>query len=198
MLRIVKSIFIFCYGRKKLFVLLSISIGIPFRIMTVYFIPFCIPQHRLIARREISPSSGCLKCFIYAIGHTFKMSALAIHHSAIIIGEFNSEVIVDFTIILSCSMSSTARPLNRNRIFSFYPIGYINIMHMLFHNMLTTKPVKIKPIAHLIFHFGLLWFAWSNPYPTTIPINLSRDHIADGTVLYTFDGFPIIRLVASL
>src|SRR5690606_654924 len=126
------------------------------------------------------------------------MSTLAIYHSTIVVSKFNSEVIIYFTVIFTGTVGSTSCPLNRNRILSFYPIGNIDIMHVLLDNMIATKPVEIKPISHLVFHFRLFWFARANPNAPTIPINLSGNDIANGTILYALNGFSIIRLITSL
>src|SRR5690606_3849490 len=139
-----------------------------------------------------------LKALIYTIRHALKMSTLTIYDRTIVIRKLNGEVIIDFAIILTRTVSPTTRTLNRNRIFSFHPIGNIDIMHMLFDDMVTTKPVEIKPISHLVFHLSLLRFTWANPYPPAVPINLSGNYIADSTILYALDSFSVVRLVATL
>src|SRR5690606_7215134 len=112
------------------------------------------------------------------------MSTLTIYDRTIVIRKLNGEVIIDFAIILTRTVRPTTRTLNRYRTFAVHPIGNIDIMHMLFDYMVTTKPVEITPISHLVFRLSLLRFTCANPYPPAVPISLSGNYIADSTILY--------------
>ena len=61
----------------------------------------------------------------------------------------------------------------------FEPVDDINVMDMLFCNMIATQPYKIIPVTHLVFHFSLFWLAWVHPYTIIIPPCLCRSNIAD-------------------
>src|SRR5690606_7031177 len=104
-----------------------------------------------------------LERFIHTVGSTFKMPALTVYDRAVGISKFHSMVVVDFAIFLTVSPCPTTCTLDRYRITSFYPVGHINVVHVLFYNMVSTEPIEIIPIAHLVFHFSL--FRLTRTYP---------------------------------
>src|SRR5690606_41862228 len=125
------------------------------------------------------------------------MAALAIHHSAVVVRQFDSEVIINLAVLFADTVCPTSRALNRNGIFSFYPVCYINIMNVLFDNVIAAQPVKIIPISHLILHLGLFRLAGADPNAAAVPIHLTRDDIAYRPIPYPFDGLAVVGLVTA-
>src|SRR5690606_1029161 len=64
--------------------------------------------------------------------------------------------------------------------------------------MVAAQPVKVVPVAHLVFHLRLARLALAHPHATAVPIHLSGDNVADGAVLDALDRVAIYRLVAAL
>src|SRR5690606_3445694 len=107
-------------------------------------------------------------------------------------------IVIDLAMVFSRAPSSATGSLNRDRIATLNPVGYVNVMYMLFDNMIPTKPVKVIPVAHLIFHFRLSLLTRAYPNAATVPVNLSGNDITKRTVLNPLDRFAIICLIAPL
>ena len=124
------------------------------------------------------------------------MSTLTIQYRTICILKLYIMVIEDLTVFFSFTNLTPPHPLSFNRMPTFEPVNDIDIMNMLFINMVATKPVKIIPVAHLIFHFGLSGLTW--PYPNTIviPPSLRRSNIS--YKFFAFIQFSIRVLIMPL
>src|SRR5690606_30392431 len=97
------------------------------------------------------------------------MTALAVQEGAVRVFKFYKMVVKYFAIILSFSHFSSAHALRFYRVSSFKPINYINVMNMLFQNMIATEPGEVIPVAHLIFHFCLTGLSFIHPNTIIIP-----------------------------
>ena len=107
--------------------------------------------------------------FIHLSMCTWLVSTLTRNNCSTSIFKFNKMMIKNFSVIYSFSYFSSTHTLSTYWIFIKKPISYINIMNMLFNNMVTTQPIEIIPVSHLIFHFCLIWFTFSDPYTSSIP-----------------------------
>src|SRR5687768_8265911 len=107
------------------------------------------------------------------------MPALAVQYRTVGIMKFNIMMIINFTMILSFSYLPATHSLCLYRIAAFEPVNYIQVMNMLFNNMITAKPVEIIPVAHLVFHFCLVIFSLLYPYTIIVPPCLCRSNITD-------------------
>src|SRR5690606_16452317 len=126
------------------------------------------------------------------------MAALAIHHSAVVVRQFDSEVIINLAVLFADTVCPTSRALNRNGIFSFYPVCYMTLMIVLFVNVIAAHQVIITPSSHLILHLGLFRLAGAVPNAAAVPIHLTSDDIAYRPILYPFDGLAAVGLVTAL
>src|SRR5690606_34294475 len=127
-----------------------------------------------------------------------EMTALTVNNRSICIGKSKTVVIKYFTMLFSSPNHSTPGTFRFYRIGSFYPVGYVNIMHMLLYDMISTKPIEIIPVSHLIFHLGLSSFPWTHPNTAIVPIYLAPDDITNRSIIYSVDGFNIIGLITAL
>src|SRR5690606_2425686 len=60
------------------------------------------------------------------------------------------------------------------------------------------QPIEIIPVAHLIFHLGLIRFTGTDPDTTAVPIYLTGNDIAKRAILNTLDRLPVIGLITPL
>src|SRR5690606_20131544 len=117
-------------------------------------------------------SFGANNQFIY-LAHCFgDMAALAVHNAAIGIVKFYEMVVIYFAIFFIGTNLAAAHALRFYRVSSFKPVHHINIMYMLFNNMIAAKPVKIIPVAHLVFHLCLVGLAFFYPNAIIMPPGL--------------------------
>ena len=65
---------------------------------------------------------------------------------------------------------TTTLPLSFNGMAFHNPVDDIDIMNVLFVNMIAREPVEVIPIADLVLKFGLVHSAWTRPNSTGVPI----------------------------
>ena len=131
---------------------------------------------------NVTCTGSAMSVFGYAVPASLNVSALTEHLHATGVGEFNQVVIKDFAMVFPVSDFTTALPLSRDREVIGEPVDDIDVVNVLFQNMVPTQPIKIIPIAHLIFHFGLSRLAFSHPNATAIPIYLTTSDFSNFTV----------------
>ena len=78
------------------------------------------------------------------------------------------------------------------------PVDHIEVMDMLFADMVTGEPVEVIPIVELVFEFGLVGLAIAGPNAVSVPVGAGQDDVADGTFVEHFDGGFVIGLVVTL
>ena len=88
-------------------------------------------------------------------------------------------VVENFAMFLAFSNLSATHALRFYRIGSLEPVDHIYVVDMLLGDMVAAEPVKIVPVAHLVFHFGLVGLAWTNPNPIIVPPGLCRSDVSD-------------------
>src|SRR5690242_17800503 len=105
------------------------------------------------------------------------MTALTVKHRTISISNFDIVMIKNFAIIFSLTHLPATHTLCLYRVCTLKPVYYIYIMDVLLYNMIAAKPVEIIPVSHLVFHLGLIVFAFVYPYTIIIPPGLCRSNI---------------------
>ena len=140
-----------------------------------------------------------------AVETAFDVAALTVHASTIGILVFNEVMIEDFAMILGAwvvgGIASHFTPtlsIGFHRIITLQPIDDVEVVDMLFANVVTAKPIEIIPVAHLVLKFGLIRLPRASPNSATIPKSAHVQDIADGSILETLNGFHIIGLMAAL
>src|SRR5690606_29571922 len=106
---------------------------------------------------------GTHKGFINPVVGVWIVAAFTVDDGAIFIGEPNAVVIIYFTMVLAGPYHTASGPFGLYRIGTLDPVGHINVVYMLFHNMVSAQPVKIIPVSHLVFHFRLTGFPGPDP-----------------------------------
>src|SRR5690606_9555985 len=98
-------------------------------------------------------------------------------------------MVVDLAVFLTGTDLTATHALCLYGIRALEPIHYIDIVDVLFGNMVATQPVEVIPVAHLIFHFRLSWLAGSYPYTVIVPVNLAGSNITYHAILRTLVEF---------
>src|SRR3990170_145066 len=125
--------------------LVLIGVDFLFLVKTEQFFAFRIRDRCIISADD---TFGTDQHFIHTADSAGYMTALAVQYRAIGIYKFYVVVIKNLSILFSFSYLAAAHSLCFYRIASFEPVHHINIVNMLFGNMITAKPVKIIPVAH--------------------------------------------------
>src|SRR5664279_4150767 len=133
--------------RAYLYVLFNLAIGI-FRI-------FILPEYFTIGLPDcaltVGRSFGTLYKFRYIIHATIDLAAHGMQVNIAFINKINTEIIV----LIACDPALAGPKTNRTlRPFTSVPVDDIDIMHMLFYNVIARKPGPIDPVAYHGFHFA--------------------------------------------
>src|SRR5215213_9945959 len=145
---------------------------------------------------KLNFSSCTNKQFVYPAHSTWYMPALTIQYRAIGIMILNIMVVEDLPMVFSFTYLASAHSLRFNRVRPFKPVDHIKIVNMLFCDVIATKPNKIIPVTHLVFHLRLSFLAFTNPYTIVVPPGLRRSNVSN--LVFQFIQFTIRILVMTL
>src|ERR1044071_2979501 len=114
-------------------------------------------------------------------------------------------MVENLAVIRAFARFHAAHTPGTHRISLLDPVCHIEVVNVLFDDVVATNPDKVIPIAHLILHLGqfaavfLLQFS-PRFYPgrRAVPINPHGHDVADRSIVQSLDGLKIIRLVPPL
>src|SRR5699024_4115660 len=176
---------------------LLIGIRISFRIMIIKRLAVTGLQFGAISAGIDRSFSGLDGCSNAAHGSGL-VTALTGSDGSARIGEFNKMVVKYLAGIRTGAHFSPAHTLGRNGIFIQHPVGHINVVDMLFHNVIAAQPGKIIPVAHLVFHLILVWLPWAYPDTRTVPVHLPADNISNLAIADALQCLTIAVLIMTL
>ena len=107
-------------------------------------------------------------------------------------------VIEDFTRVGAGANLTATLTLSRDGVAVHQPIDYVNVVNMLLGDVVTTQPVKVIPVTHLIFEFRLAFFTRSRPDTIAVPVSTRQNDVADKAVLKLLDHLVVVGFVSSL
>ena len=79
-----------------------------------------------------------------------------------------------------------------------HPQEYVDIVYMLFYNMVTRQPFPVHPVTNHPFHIAPTLFTVSIPKHGLVPIDITTSDFTDITGLNQLVGFYIRTLVMTL
>src|SRR5690606_36540087 len=98
-------------------------------------------------------------------------------------------------------------PIAIDWIGVFDPAAHIEVVDVLFADLVAGEPVEVVPVVALVSHLGdgLTWrheglclIASLVPNSSAVPVDAECDDIADGAVMQSLDSFDVLWFVASL
>ena len=107
------------------------------------------------------------------------MTALAVENGSVGVFELHKMVVEDLTVILSLPDFTAAHALGLDGVSAFEPVDDVDVVDVLFGDVVTAKPDEIVPVAHLVFHFGLFGFTLVDPYAVVVPPGLGGGDVSD-------------------
>lgn len=126
------------------------------------------------------------------------MSALAEHDTSVGIRVFD-EVVVEYLAVFPVDPNlPSSLALGLHRVSILQPVADIEIVDVLFHNVIAAQPVEVVPVTTLVFEFGLFRFSGVDPHAITIPVTAHQVDIADSAVLQLLDRFDVGSFVPPL
>lgn len=107
---------------------------------------------------------GACEEFVYSVHGSFGVTGLGVQDCSVFVGEFDVVVIEDFSEFRAYAVLAAAHALSDDRVFVAHsPVDDVDIVDVLFDDMVAADPVEVIPVAHLVFHFGHAFFAWADP-----------------------------------
>ena len=85
---------------------------------------------------------------------------------------FNEVVVKNFAPIFADAAGATAHAHSLDGMSALEPVADVDVVAMLFHDVIAAKPVEIIPVAHLILHLRLAFATRTSPDTTADPIDL--------------------------
>src|SRR5215471_20870698 len=78
------------------------------------------------------------------------------------------------------------------------PVDHVNIVYMLFYDVIAGEPGEVEPVAHLPFQIAPLWLSVLFPKAALIPVAARRNYVSNSAVVDNFHRFDIAGLVTAL
>ena len=106
-----------------------------------------------LAIADICPAGGPVGVFGNAVPAVADVSALAEQYRAVavfFVVEFDEVVIVDFAVFLAGAYLATALALGFDGVAAHQPVNNIEVMNVLFGDVVTAEPVEVVPVLSLI------------------------------------------------
>src|SRR5690606_15846374 len=136
--------------------------------------------------------------FIHAGIRALDVAALAVHDGAVGVVVFNVMMVEDLTKFFSCSYLTSAHAHSFHGVCTLEPVHDIDIVDMLFDDMIAAEPRAILRLPHLVFHLGVAGPASVHPHTITVPVNLRGSDVAHHSTRYPLQQFPVRTLVVAL
>src|SRR5690606_31973142 len=156
--------------------------------MVVKLLAVMGPDFSLVTGIQINTAFGSHKGFINPVVGIGIVTAFTVNNGAVVIGKTDAVVVKYLTMVLAGPYHTAPGSFGFYGVRPLHPVGHVNIVYMLFDDMVSAQPVKVIPVSHLVFHFRLTGFPGPDPDPTGIPEYLSAQHFTYGPVIYTVDG----------
>ena len=107
-------------------------------------------------------------------------------------------MIEDFAIVGSARFLRAAQAMRPDGMPLLHPIDDIDIMNVLFDNVVAAQPRKIIPIIHLELHLVLVRLARMLPGAVAVPVAAHGHDVTDRAVVQPLHGLQITRLMVPL
>ena len=178
-----------------------------FDLVTVFSAGFVAPRFGAgdFVATDIGAAFGADGVFADAAPAAWLLAALAEEDGAIGVFELAGEVIVDFAVIGAGGDFSTAHPASFDGVAFFDPVNDIDIVDVLFGDVIAAEPGEVIPVAELVFHFGefvaVLFIeigAFFLPRAGAIPEGAHGGDVPDLAIVDAFDGFDVTGFVVAL
>ena len=152
-----------------------------------------------------APAFGSVDVFPNCAPGARNVTALRVHLFAVCIGEFDKVMVEDFAGVDAVLTNfASAHGVGGNRVihlvaFAEEPVADVEVVNVLFANVIAAEPVEVVPVFHLIRHFSFFVIARTSPNASAVPVNVGINQIA---VLVVFanclEACFVVALMVSL
>src|SRR5262249_16415721 len=107
------------------------------------------------------------------------------------------EVVPDFTRFIAELLARALAPAF-DGVGVHDPVADVEVMDVLFADMVARKPDVVVPVMDLLFEVGVASVTAMPDWAAVYPVRAQHDDVADGSVLNALDRIDIAGLVAAL
>ena len=124
-----------------------------------------------------------MNVFADTVPATLHVATLAEQLESIGIGVLDHVMIEDLSVVDARADFAASLSLCLDGMVLNQPIDDVQIVYVLFVDMVATQPGEVIPVPHLVFEFSLFRLAWTDPNAPAIPIGAGKNQIANCAVL---------------
>lgn len=150
------------------------------------------------AGTDVAVAFGSVRVFGDVSPGILDVPTLAVHLRAVLVGEFDQMMVKDLAEVQAGSDFTTTLPLCLDGITVHQPVAHIDVVNMLFVDVIATQPVEVVPVSHLVSHFRVTVLSRVVPYTVIVPVTTQQVDITDCTFTQTTDRFTIGSFVTAL
>ncbi len=138
---------------------------------------------------------GSLYEFTHVVGTTINLAAHAVQVDTVLHCEVDAEVII---LVTGHTALTGAKADSAHRFQAGEPGKDINVVYMLFYDVITGKPFPVDPVTHHELKIAPSRLAITIPEHALVPVDGSPCDLTDKTIHDLFVGLHITTLVVAL
>ena len=123
------------------------------------------------------------------------LAAHAVHMNAVVVFEIYAEIVVLIPRHAALAASESGGSF---RLITREPVEYVDIVNVLFNDMVSGKPFPVHPVADHPLHVRPTFFTVAVPQHRLIPVDVAAGNFADQTFLHLFIRFYVGALMVTL
>ena len=138
---------------------------------------------------------GTLNYFTDQVAATIQLAA----HTMKMYTVFHFEIDAEVVILVTCNTALTATETGCLRnLITRHPQEHIDVMYMLFYDMITREPLPVHPVTDHPFHIAPTLFTASIPQHVLVPIHVTTSDFTNHTCLNLLVRFYIRTFMMTL
>ena len=147
---------------------------------------------------DVSVALGAVRVLGHAVPTAADVAALAEHLGAVGIGVFQEVMIEDLAEFLARADLAASLAVAVRRRPAHQPVADVQVVDVLFADMVAAQPIKVVPVAHLVLQFALILLPRAHPDAAAVPVDARTNDVADRPVAQAGDRFLVLGFMVAL
>ena len=126
------------------------------------------------------------------------MTTVAEHLHAIGIGELDRMMVKNLAVLFADANLPSARATGFDRRPLHDPIADVQVMDMLFDDMIAAEPREVVPVADLMLHLRFARFTRLDPDASGVEVGTQELNFTDRAVMDSVDHFAVLDFVSQM
>ncbi len=155
-------------------------------------------EHTAAVPFDIHFAFRAMRVFREAVPAVTDLPAIAEQLDAVGVGVLHRMMVVDLAVVLVFAHLSAAEGLGVDRMIVDHPIADVEIMHVLFDDVVAGEPIEVVPVIDLILHFCLLGGAGPDPNASGVEVGPHEHEVADRAIVDLLNHLRVFSLMAQM